>query len=251
MKHHNNRRRGFTLIELLVVIAIIAILAAILFPVFARVREKARMTMCQSNARQMALAILMYMSDYNDTFPPCAVHNQAGQVDDYTMWGDLVDPYVKNKKIRECPSLGVLDLSRWGDYKWSCLGVGMGMNAALNPGWGVDYYPPPYPAWKVGDIAYPAETVLLADGEYRNAWSPNWDYLEFGAIYGSYMVIGHPGGASRLNPGGHQQTFIGCRHNLMANVVFVDGHARSRSWPQLKPNAWATQAKDRSVWDNL
>ena len=92
------RRRGFTLIELLVVIAIIAILAAILFPVFAQAREKARQTTCVSNTRQMALAVLQYLQDYDETFPRDSNDGQK------TFWMDYVQPYVKNTAIWICPS---------------------------------------------------------------------------------------------------------------------------------------------------
>src|SRR6476659_6093790 len=84
-------RRGFTLIELLVVIAIIAILAAILFPVFAQARAKARQTSCTSNMKQVGLAILMYATDYDEQLPWGASNGGATT----TTWYDLVEPYVK------------------------------------------------------------------------------------------------------------------------------------------------------------
>lgn len=86
-------RRGFTLIELLVVIAIIAILAAILFPVFAQARESARKATCISNLKQIGLAVMMYSGDYDETLP-FAAWNPPGQV--LTMWYDLIEPYVKS-----------------------------------------------------------------------------------------------------------------------------------------------------------
>src|SRR4030095_235819 len=92
------RRGGFTLIELLVVIAIIAILAAILFPVFAQARDKARGAACLSNTKQMATSILMYVQDYDEAFPPDSRSSQT------TFWMDYVQPYVKNEKIWACPS---------------------------------------------------------------------------------------------------------------------------------------------------
>jgi len=85
-------RRGFTLIELLVVIAIIAILAAILFPVFARAREKARQTTCVNNLKQLGMAFFMYTTDYDEMFP--FVYQ----------WKTNLQPYIKNTQINVCPS---------------------------------------------------------------------------------------------------------------------------------------------------
>ena len=92
-RSRSGRRHGFTLIELLVVIAIIAILAAILFPVFAQARESARKASCTSNLKQVGLAMLMYAGDFDETLP-WAAFNPPGQT--LTMWYDLVEPYVKS-----------------------------------------------------------------------------------------------------------------------------------------------------------
>ena len=107
------RRRGFTLIELLVVIAIIGILAAMLFPVFARARESARKTQCLANVKNIAIAIQMYLTDY-DRFPP-KEHRQEvidgmgcdtypTLANPYLRWPVLLDEYVKNKDVYRCPS---------------------------------------------------------------------------------------------------------------------------------------------------
>src|SRR5215510_12645517 len=97
---------GFTLIELLVVIAIIAILAAILFPVFAQAREKARQATCLSNMKQWSIGTKMYLSDYDDTVVPCylyTVHSSYGTQPKgkpvLQWWSDLLNPYVKNDKV--------------------------------------------------------------------------------------------------------------------------------------------------------
>ena len=101
-EHH-----GFTLIELLVVIAIIAILAAILFPVFAQAREKARTISCLSNFKQVGLAVEMYKTDYDGTWPIWwnGVDQAHVEVTGYgRCWGGVLDPYTKNNQIRKCPS---------------------------------------------------------------------------------------------------------------------------------------------------
>jgi len=135
------RRAGFTLIELLVVIAIIGILAAMVFPVFARARESARKAVCLSNVKNIALAINMYLSDNNDTFPPAEhrqevldwVQTSPGQGDEgcgyegehrtpefranttnpYLRWPVVLDEYVKNRDVWRCPSSKILSTARF------------------------------------------------------------------------------------------------------------------------------------------
>src|SRR5687768_15561281 len=102
------KQSGFTLIELLVVIAIIAILAAILFPVFAQAREKARQTSCLSNMKQQGLAVMLYAQDYDETVPPWWVWNRVptnpkGWGEIYYWYVNLL-PYVKSRDMFRCPS---------------------------------------------------------------------------------------------------------------------------------------------------
>ena len=99
-------RKGFTLIELLVVIAIIAILAAILFPVFARAREKARQAACQSNLKQIMLAALMYATDYDDGLPRGRTYCNAPDPNTNYQFYQLCQPYVKNWQLFACPTGG-------------------------------------------------------------------------------------------------------------------------------------------------
>jgi len=113
------KRKGFTLIELLVVIAIIAILAAMLFPVFARARESARKIQCLSNVKNIAMAIQIYISDF-DRFPPseqrpeirnwffskweCCCEDRISGINPYLKWPVVFDEYVKNRDVWRCPN---------------------------------------------------------------------------------------------------------------------------------------------------
>ena len=98
------RRQAFTLIELLVVIAIIAVLAAILFPVFAQARDKARQASCLSNTRQIGSAVMMYAQDHDEGLPPWWTSTPTG----YAYWHVHLKPYVKNLQVFICPSAGLM-----------------------------------------------------------------------------------------------------------------------------------------------
>src|SRR5204862_4622820 len=132
--------RGFTLIELLVVIAIIAILAAILFPVFAQAREAARKTSCLSNCKQMGLACMMYVQDYDEMYP-CNSWDTPyiGTADtdfknpNYLTamhWVFRVQPYIKNRQIFVCPS-DANPKNGWSGYSIS------GPPGSCNDAWGI------------------------------------------------------------------------------------------------------------------
>jgi len=188
--------RGFTLIELLVVIAIIAILAAILFPVFARAREKARQTSCLSNEKQIALALLMYAQDYDERF--MNVRQGPGG------WNALVQPYTKNWQLFQCPS--------FSEYVRTCGPVtGHGNAAAAGAPWyGVFEGGYMMAAWerccwpgaKLGEFDKPAERYLIVEGDCM------------GAYWGAFVTDGAPWSHHKY------------RHNEGLNVAFVDGHAK-------------------------
>jgi prepilin-type N-terminal cleavage/methylation domain-containing protein/prepilin-type processing-associated H-X9-DG protein len=181
------RRAGFTLIELLVVIAIIAILAAILFPVFARAREKARQTSCTSNLKQLGLALDMYCQDYDECTPIAfsGIGWWTGT------WKERIYPYVKNYQLFNCPSLKTVDPpTGFGIY---------GINAYIGEN-GVGYV-------SLSQIAKPAETFSLgenADGDW--VIEPN----------GSYYT-----------PVPWTDTgWVKAVHNGGANFAYCDGHAK-------------------------
>jgi prepilin-type N-terminal cleavage/methylation domain-containing protein/prepilin-type processing-associated H-X9-DG protein len=154
-------RKGFTLIELLVVIAIIAILAAILFPVFAKAREKARQASCLSNVRQIATATLSYAQDYDECMPYSAgwASWSAGSI-----WPFAVTPYVKNTQIFKCPSDG--------NPIWTYTGY-PNLPGPTSYGYNLSR-----PGAALGIIATPAETVMYSDSDYPwttyNSASSGW-----------------------------------------------------------------------------
>jgi prepilin-type N-terminal cleavage/methylation domain-containing protein/prepilin-type processing-associated H-X9-DG protein len=209
------RERGFTLIELLVVIAIIAILAAILFPVFARAREKAKQTSCLSNCKQMGLGVMMYAQDYDDRYlgasataasVPRPVTGTPGVLYTSALWPDLLHPYVMNLQLYRCPSVPSAGLG----YGWNIqMGYALGYPGRTGP---------LYQGVAVSEVQYPAQTLCIADSDWTHSTA---DYP-----YGNtYMLDYTP----------HPSRFIPRRHNDGANLVFADGHAKW--WPiQEDPN---------------
>ena len=205
-------KRGFTLIELLVVIAIIAILAAILFPVFARAREKARQTSCLSNTKQLTLAILMYVNDYDEKMPRETGWDPDGPLNYHIV--DLVTPYVKNAQLWVCPSDGY-SIPQYpsppgGSPTWwsTILGeIGYGYNWKLGAHWAG--------ARKLSEVKYPVETFLIGDAMNLDIC---WEI-------------------HRLSHAGICGWEVGCdpatwekddntRHNGGQNLGYVDGHAK-------------------------
>ncbi len=195
-------RRGFTLIELLVVIAIIAILAAILFPVFARAREKARQASCLSNTKQLGLAFMMYAFDYDETIPPTYLGNW--RADAPTEWPDLIYPYVKNAQVFACPS------EHW-DLNLVVMRpvpLSYGMNMEFG------YSAPGVP---LARIDKPAETILIADSGAH--WCSN----------GTSVCTGHTkyiNWVRRVDEYTRHSIYL--RHNETANVAFCDGHSKAQ-----------------------
>ena len=197
-------KRGFTLIELLVVIAIIAILAAILFPVFARAREKARQTSCLSNQKQIALAWKMYTDDYDGAIPPyCARVWTNGYGGDYYWdrerhWFQLVQPYIKSVQAFQCPSDPHANQETWWGY-----GVSYAYNGYYlhTENWGlVDQG-----ATNIAQIDKPAQTLMAGEGEE--------------GMFFLYMP-------SHMEYDNLSWRFTFSRHNDGCNYSFCDGHAK-------------------------
>ena len=194
-------RRGFTLIELLVVIAIIAILAAILFPVFAKAREKARQSSCLSNIKQLSLGFMQYAQDYDELLPQ---DYRCPWATRYT-WRAMIYPYVKNAQVFSCPS----DSNR---YTGALVGVCASGEGSLLSGYGDNtmHYnggaptPPGVVDCSLGQIAMPAELILIGDSNG-----------------GSHQI------SLDVNTLGYVRTDAGAlRHNEGANYGFADGHAK-------------------------
>ncbi len=189
-------RKGFTLIELLVVIAIIAILAAILFPVFARAREKARQTSCLSNAKQIMLGVLMYAQDYDEVYPYASAWTWGDGSVHY--WYEYLEPYLKNQQILQCPSYPV---STRG-YGWNYQNFGYRSSAGSYGN---------SPGRTLGDVKQAAETILIGDNP-----GPSQYGAASAFIYGPTQVA--TAGGDPINT---------CRrHNDGGNYAFCDGHAK-------------------------
>ena len=206
-----NRKVGFTLIELLVVIAIIAILAAILFPVFARARENARRASCMNNLKQIGLGIMQYTQDYDEKYPPAlnfggktwqqGNYPRAGagmpgakfnvsdgiNINHFVSWMDIIYPYVKSVQVFTCPS-ATLAPEESPSYGYNRLISRVNVTTGGAPASPIS----------LSEISFPAETIMILDynstyglyangGDYLNfflpvaaRWPSTWPHLEGG-----------------------------------------------------------------------
>jgi len=263
------RRSAFTLIELLVVIAIIAILAAILFPVFARAREQARKISCLSNLKQIGTAITMYAQDFDECLVPVSVGVCPGPT--AFGWADLVYPYIKNAQTFDCPTATprmTLNTSvnpprfrrdRGGVNPGVNLDCTTGVNlpADMNYNYGVNAFTPPSgtqdrtggPFWTVtrsgvnvmpngnyAAIPSPAQTAGISEGRGASPWS-----LSGGSgPYDFASVDGQVDGQRHVER--KSQSSLSSM-----NVMFMDGHAK---WTNLRKsvqrpgNIWTTRDDD-------
>jgi prepilin-type N-terminal cleavage/methylation domain-containing protein/prepilin-type processing-associated H-X9-DG protein len=187
-------RKGFTLIELLVVIAIIAVLAAILFPVFSQAKEAAKKTACLSNTGQLDKGIVLYANDYDDRLMPLADPTNT------VLWTDLESPYVRSKQLQVCPadqghtiSYGLNQLVFIDLFGWSG--------------------PPPV-FHSFTDFAYPSETIMATElGTSDDLVTP---------LPNTFKVVVPD---DDINDAFDARPSF--RHTMRCNLGFFDGHAKS------------------------
>lgn len=209
----NYSKRAFTLIELLVVIAIIAILAAILFPVFARARENARRTSCQSNVKQIALGVFMYAQDYDEKMPLLVGDSFANTKTNSALvsgWADAMQPYLKSTQIFQCPSDSappntVVDTAGYSDY-WLNGRIASKSDATFDA---------------------PAMTVLIGDG--AGGTTTGISETDANGYVGStrYYTYGTGGTSCASTYVARAASFSGAQRHLDgANIAFADGHVK-------------------------
>lgn len=233
---------GFTLIELLIVIAIIAILAAILFPVFAQARDKARQASCMSNCKQIGIASLLYMQDYEDTLYPSAYPVNGGlqyiywcgsygttTAGKFTRTYGLLEPYTKNYQIGDCLSAeGVVQGYLGGTYGYD-LYPAYGLNSSLFRGYGS--------GTPMTRILSPSETILMTDAANFTGGSYIKTYTIYPPCYFTSLTTTSCNGLT----GGNLQSVHG-RHAGIANVLWVDGHVAVGKLAYPGSGATATQS---------
>ncbi|BDI30258.1 hypothetical protein CCAX7_23090 [Capsulimonas corticalis] len=236
------RHRGFTLIELLVVIAIIAILAAILFPVFAQAREKARQTRCSSNEKQLVLALIQYVQDYDEQFPPANISDPsyvdiAGVAQNRQHWYGMITPYikqgyansqagVKKDNVYICPdyapigAFGTSATSPQGTPQYS-YAINENISPALAPGtpWNLANTAP----LTLASINYPANQVLISEGAGARVFSAGDDTsadppVPAGGSGYSDTNVNHDNNISHVLARG--------RHSGGSHYAFTDGHVK-------------------------
>lgn len=217
MHIYTKRDNAFTLIELLVVIAIIAILAAILFPVFARARENARKSSCQSNLKQIGLGIMQYTQDYDELLPARVTVTSPTR-----SWRVLIQPYVKSTQLFACPS-NTGNAKTTIDDGGTFLPRSYSINGATTP-WFAGNAPSEFgKGQSLAAIASVAQVVLVAESD------PDWEFPEI-----------RFGGTVQETK---DATFKG--HLGQCNFLFVDGHVKS-----MKPRATGTPTNMWTIEDD-
>ncbi len=232
-------RRAFTLIELLVVISIIALLAAILFPVFGRVRERARQSACASNLKQVGLAVLQYAQDY-DSYHPCGTY---AYFDMYTGhgagWATQLFPYTKSYKVFKCPD----------DSKNDNVVEAISYTGNANV-FGVDL--------SEVKMAAPSRTVMATEMKNFSYWltdtwhydqCPTWNGLNYAfRADGLNNVWGGPGTVpvTGWRAGYNDGQELGV-HSDGSNVLFVDGHVKWMRGQQISPGTPAANSNSAQV----
>ncbi|MFN3648224.1 MAG: DUF1559 domain-containing protein [Armatimonadota bacterium] len=229
------RKRAFTLIELLVVIAIIAILAAILFPVFAKAREAARKISCTSNLRQMGTALMMYAQDYDEVYPNrrFASPLRAKGDDDFS-WRTVIQPYIKNTQIFHCPSnpdsrvessdpeFGISYACNFNyggqpappsPEVFSVLGNGIFGNS-LSPGVSLATVPAPADVIAISEIYRIKYVSFMIDITNRNDYGVPY--------YNGTLFTGHSGTSNYLFADGHVKALRPSQTNQSLNLWYRD-----------------------------
>jgi len=221
---HTQKKSAFTLIELLVVIVIISILAAILFPVFARARENARRSSCMSNLKQMGLAMVMYAQDYDDHLTALNLSNTGvilpdGSTHSTELWFHMLYPYMKNIQIMNCPSESSVVWTS-GSYTG---GIPYGYNYTA-PTWvcssncGVNMGTAGVSGASLAAIDDTSGTIMITDSKWYYSLMPSAARTEANAD-GSECISGSP--SSKCTAARHLDT---------VNTLFVDGHVKSMKW---------------------
>jgi prepilin-type N-terminal cleavage/methylation domain-containing protein/prepilin-type processing-associated H-X9-DG protein len=245
---HSQKRSGFTLIELLVVIAIIAILAAILFPVFAQAREKARGTSCLSNMKQLGTAFTMYLQDYDERVMPryqaCPSTGPTGP--DQLLWTASIQPYVKNQQIFVCPSaVNANYADQWTQWNASIHpnnhrgALSIGINQTIS-GW---YYA----TNPCGDMILPTLAQVVAPA--KNAMYADSPSGPLAQGYRGYL-FGNAGLNIPYTQSFQMRGSIAARHSEGTNLTFFDGHAKWFRGQALlgNPNAPQSLCQDFSLY---
>lgn len=261
-----NRKSGFTLIELLVVIAIIAILAAILFPVFAQAREKARGISCLSNIKQLATSVNMYVQDYDETYPIACPNDWW-----FNIWGNTMQPYIKNVQILKCPSDsnqrqttgdggGATDMS-WAGPKISYASNGLikwvnNANRLIGVmGMGQDWISDNTTG--MAKVGRPAETIIFAekhDPDNVMWWGPRSMYYS-NSVWNWYWGCGSIPEGTRSATAAYPNGKNGCvpdKHSGQSNFAFADGHAKSMRPEATNPGSLYDSNPamlDKNMWD--